>query len=227
MRRCIEVLRETGADCVGGPMVAVGETRLARAIALAQSSSFGVGGVAFRTGREKAGHVDTVAFGAYRREVFDRIGDFDEELVRNQDDEFNFRLTQTRGKIWLDPSIHSIYHSRASLRDLWSQYFQYGFYKVRVIQKRGAVPSWRHLVPGLLVLGILGSLLLALVTRRPLWALSVTGLYAAANMVASLGTARRAWQSLPVLPIAFAAIHFAYGTGFIWGLAHWWRGWSR
>ena len=138
VRVCVENLEKTGADCVGGPMVTVGETSMARAIAAVQSSFFGVGGVAFRTGSEYGGYVDTLAFGAYRREVFDRIGGFDEELVRNQDDEFNFRLTQAGGKIWLDPSIRSIYYSRASLKGLWRQYFQYGLYKVRLIQKRGA-----------------------------------------------------------------------------------------
>src|SRR6185503_15703914 len=129
LARCLELLDTTGADCVGGVIVTEGTTDAARAIAAAQSSRFGVGGVAFRTGRDEPGPVDTLAFGAYRREVFDRLGGFDEELVRNQDDEFNFRLTQAGGKIWLDPSICSVYYSRASFRGLWRQYFQYGFYK--------------------------------------------------------------------------------------------------
>ena len=223
LRRCVELLRETGADCVGGPMVTVGETGVARAIAIAQSSLFGVGGVTFRSGRKRPGYVDIVAFGAYRREVFDRIGGFDEELVRNQDDEFNFRLIQAGGKIWLDPSIRSVYYSRASLRGLWRQYFQYGVYKVRVIQKRGAVPSWRFLVPGAFVLGLLGSLLLALITGQPLWALSVAGPYAVANGLASLWIARRDWRTMPVLPLAFLTLHLAFGTGCLWGLWRWRR----
>lgn len=226
VQRCIQALAQTGADCVGGPMTTLGETGVARAIALAQSSPFGVGGVAFRTGRTQGSYVDTVAFGAYRREVFARIGGFDEELVRNQDDELNFRLTQTGGKIWLDPAIKSLYYSRASLRSLWRQYYQYGLYKVRVIQKRGAVPSWRHLVPGLFVLALLGSWLLALVTRRPRLGLSVVGPYAVANLTASLWTARSEPRMLPLLPLAFATLHLAYGLGFLVGLWRWrdrWR----
>jgi succinoglycan biosynthesis protein ExoA len=220
-RRCIEVLRETKAHCVGGPIVTVGETWVTRAIALAQSSFFGVGGVAFRTGRTNPGYADTLAFGAYRREVFERIGGFDEELVRNQDDEFNFRLIQAGGKIWLDPSIRSVYYSRAGLLGLWRQYFQYGLYKVRVIQKRGAVPSWRHLVPATFVVALLGSLLLTLITGQPLWGLGVAGPYVLANLFASLWAARQDWQTLPILPLAFAIIHLAYGLGFLWGLWHW------
>ena len=226
VRRCIEVLKETGGDCVGGPMVTAGETWIARAIALAQSSFFGVGGVAFRTRRNRPGYVDTVAFGAYRREVFDSVGGFDEELVRNQDDEFNFRLIQAGGKIWLDPSIRSVYYSRASLRRLWRQYFQYGLYKVRLIQKRGAVPSWRHLVPATFVVALLGSLFLALITRQPILRLGVAGPYVLANLLASLWTARRDWRTLPVLPFAFAIIHLAYGLGFLWGLWRWRGRWK-
>lgn len=220
-RRCVEALETTGADCVGGPMVTLGETRLARAIALAQSSVFGVGGVAFRTGRTRAGYVDTVAFGAYRRAVFERIGFFDEELVRNQDDEFNFRLIQAGGKIWMDPSIRSVYYSRATLQSLWRQYLEYGSYKVRLIQKRGAVPSWRHLVPGVFVGALLGSMVLTVVVGRPLWALTIAVPYILANLLASVLVARREWRLLPIIPLAYATLHFAYGLGFWGGIWRW------
>jgi len=221
VRRCIEVLHQTGADCVGGPIAAVGETPVAQAVALAQSSPFGTGGVAFRTGSKRQGYVDTVAFGAYHREVFDRVGGFDEEMLYTEDDEFNFRLVQTGGKIWLDPSIRSIYYSRTSLCELWRQYFQYGFRKVRLIQKRGAVPSWRHLVPGAFVLSLLGSLLLALLTGQVLWVLAVAGPYVIVNGLASLWSGRYAWSTLPILPLVFLILHLAYGLGFLWGVWHW------
>jgi GT2 family glycosyltransferase len=200
---------------------------MAKGIALAQSSRFGVGGVAFRTGSEDGRYVDTLAFGAYRREVFGRIGRFDEELIRNQDDEFNFRLTQAGGKIWLDPSIRSVYYSRASLSGLWKQYFQYGLYKVRVIQKRRAVPSWRHLIPGLFVLSLLFSFLLALITRKWTLVFSVTAPYAMANFSASVWASRHQPRLFPFLPLAFATLHMAYGFGFLAGLWRWRHKWTQ
>lgn len=226
VRRCVETLNATGADNVGGLQQAAGKTLAARAIALATSSPFGVGGARFHYATA-AGWVDTVYLGAYRREVFERIGGFDEELVRNQDDELNFRLTQAGGKIWLDPSIRSTYYSRASFGKLWRQYYQYGLYKVRVIQKRGAVPSLRHLVPGAFVLGLLASLLLALLTRRPRLALSVAAPYAAANLGASLWTGRHDPRTLPLLPVAFAILHLSYGLGFLAGLWRWRDHWHE
>lgn len=220
IRRCVETLAETGADNVGGLQQAAGSTPVAHAIALATSSPFGVGGARFHYAT-KAGWADTVYLGAYRREVFERIGGFDEELVRNQDDELNFRLTQAGGKIWLDPSIRSVYYSRANLRKLWRQYYQYGLYKVLVIRKRGAVASLRHLVPAMFVLALCASLLLVLVTRRPAFGLLVAGPYLMANVGASIWTARTHWHALPLLPGTFSTLHFAYGLGFLVGLWQW------
>lgn len=220
VRRCVEVLTETGADNVGGLQQAVGETLVGEAIALATSSPFGVGGGQFHYA-DKAGWVDTVYLGTYRRQVFEKIGGFDEELVRNQDDEFNFRLTQAGGKIWLDPSIRSVYYGRASLRKLWRQYYQYGFYKVRVIQKRKAPSSFRQLVPGTFVLGLIASSLFALLTRRKLPLLLIASPYTFANATASIWTARHSWRLFPLLPIVFAILHLSYGFGFLQGLWYW------
>lgn len=218
--RCVETLQRTGADNVGGLQQAAGKTPIAQAIALATSSPFGVGGARFHYAT-KAGWADTVYLGAYRREVFESIGGFDEDLERNQDDELNFRLTQAGGKIWLDPSIQSTYYSRASLIKLWRQYYQYGFYKVLVIRKRGAIASIRHLVPAIFVMALCANVLLALFKRRPTLGLVVAGPYVAANISASIWTARHHWQSLPLLPSAFSTLHFAYGIGFLAGLWQW------
>lgn len=219
--RCIEVLSRTHAECVGGPLVTRGQTYVSRTIAVAQSSWFGVGGAAFRTGRREPGYVDTVAFGAYRAVVFERIGAFDEELVRNQDDEFNFRLLQAGGRIWLDPAIRCVYFSRSNLGRLWKQYFQYGFYKVLVFRKRGSIASWRHLVPALFVLALLLSLGLELVTGYMLWGLPVLGPYVVANVIASASASWRHWRLFPLLPVVFMVLHFGYGLGFILGIWQW------
>ena len=222
VQQCVQALAQTAADCVGGVLLTVGENTEAEAISAAQSSPFGVGGAAFRMAHAQAGYVDTVAFGAYRRSVFDRIGLLDEELVRNQDDEFNFRLVQAGGKIWMDPAIRATYYSRASLRKLWTQYYDYGLYKVRVIQKRGAVPSWRHLAPTTFMLALFCGLLLFGLTRRKLF-LGPLFAYTATNLAFSVTTSTRRRGILRYLPLAVATLHFAYGLGFLAGFWRWRR----
>ncbi len=216
VRQCVALLAEMPVDCVGGPIHTIGTTW----IALAQSSPFGVGSAVFRyahTGQ----FVDTLAFGAYCREVFQSIGGFDETLVRNQDDEFNLRLIRSGGKIWLDPRIHSEYYSRTSLRGLWQQYFEYGFWKVRVIQKHRRPASARHLVPALFVFVLGASLVASALTENPLWLLVVVVPYVLVSFVISAWLAQRSsWRYVFLLPLAFGAMHLAYGLGFLAALVH-------
>lgn len=229
LRRCIDALRATGDACVGGPMDTVGETATAVSIAAAQSSRVGVGGVSFRTS-QKAAHVDTLAFGAYRREVFERIGGFDETLVRNQDDELNLRLTRAGGRIWMDPTIRSTYFSRGSLQGLWRQYHGYGFYKVAVMRKHRTVPSWRHLVPATFVAATAAGAVASIARRSPWPIAAVAAPYAA---VVAAGTAealrpgtapdpdRDPAPSIRPATVAAAIVtmHAGYGLGFWSGLA--------
>ncbi|HLU59338.1 MAG TPA: glycosyltransferase family 2 protein [Pseudonocardia sp.] len=221
--RSVRVLQETGAQCVGGAIRTLGTGPVGRAIAAAQSSRFGVGGVAFRTGRPTAGPVDTVPFGAWPREVFSRIGGFDPELVRNQDDELNFRLLQAGGTVWYDPGIRTDYFATPSLRRFWRQYHQYGEYKIRVAQKRGGFASPRHVVPAAFVVATAASLLVAVARRDPRWALAVLGPYAVANGAASVAVARRTGADPTRVAAAFAVLHTSYGTGFLKGLWRWRR----
>lgn len=215
---CIDVLRETGAECVGGPLRTVGIGDQAEAIAIAQSSRFGVGGVAFRTSRE-ARLVDTLAFGAYRREVFGQLGEFDEALVRNQDDEFNLRLTRAGGRIWMDPRVGSTYYSRGTLRKLAQQYFEYGYFKVRVMRKHRTVPSPRHLVPAAFVGALVVTALLAAIGRRR-WPLGLlTGTYVTATGASAVAASPRGRPGLvPLVAVAVATMHLAYGLG-LWRAA--------
>src|SRR4029453_11974231 len=127
-------LRETDADNVGGPAHTKGIGYLQSAICAAYHSPFAVGGARFHQ-VDYEGDVDTVTYGCWPRKVFDQIGFFDEEFIRNQDDEFNLRLTRMGGKLWQSPRIKSWYRPRNSLRSLFRQYMQYGYWKVRVIQK--------------------------------------------------------------------------------------------
>ena len=219
--RCVEYLAKTGADCVGGPIESVGETRTARAIALAMSSPFGVGDALFRYSQREQ-YVDTLAFGAYRREVFERVGFFEEELAGSEDDEFNYRLRRQGGKLFLTPAIRSFYYSRATLRALWKQYFNYGFGKVRVVRKHPRLARLRHLIPSLFVTSLVLTALLGVVSLAfaVLFAL-LAGSYLLLSLACSVRIARReGWQYLPLLPLAFASLHLAYGTGFLVGLPY-------
>jgi glycosyltransferase involved in cell wall biosynthesis len=217
--QCLTVLQETGADNVGGPWVAQGTGYMGRAVAAAFQSPFAVGGAQGHNPHH-TGPVDTVYLGCWPREVFDRIGFFDEELVRNQDDEFNLRLSRAGGLIWQSPRIKSWYHPRASLWSLWRQYAQYGYWKVRVIQKHGLPASVRHLVPVAFVLTMLTLPIAALVWPWALWIWGAFGiLYGACNLAASVATARRSAPTLClVLPAVFACYHLGYGYGFLRGL---------
>ena len=219
IRRCVEVLTETAADNVGGPWVARGKGRVGRAISAAFGSPFCAGGA---RGHDPnySGPVDTVYLGCWRREVFKKIGSFDEELVRNQDDEFNLRLTRAGGKIWQSSKIKSWYTPRDSVAALFRQYVQYGYWKVRVIQKHKAPASFRHLVPGTFVLLIIILPLIGLAWSPGHWMwLGLLGAYAVCNTMVSLVTASGKNKKLfPLLMIVFAVFHFAYGYGFLRGI---------
>ncbi len=222
VRRCLEALEATDADNVGGVVAAKGHTAMAIAIAAAVSSRFGVGNARFRYGGEP-GWVDTVPFGTWRRELFNRIGGFDEELVRNQDDELNFRLIQAGGRIWLDPTIRVAYESRDSLAALWRQYFRYGLYKVRVMQKRRAVASVRQLVPAAFVTALAASAALSVATRRPRWLVAALLPYSVGLAAATAATRPGDVYVAMRVPAAFATLHLSYGAGFLAGLWRWRR----
>ncbi len=227
--RCVEHLQKGEADGVGGPIETVGQTYLSRVIACAMSSNFGVGGSAFRTGTQTARLTDTVAFPAYTRAITERAGPYDEELVRNQDDEYNYRIRKLGGRLILAPDVKCRYFSRSSLRSLSRQYFQYGYWKVRVLQKHPLQMRARQFVPLLFIMALLLSAGLSLVSPLAGWAfVAVAGSYIAANICASCLTAiQRDSRLIPVLPIAFAAVHFSYGLGNIFGLVRFAGNWRK
>lgn len=227
VRECVDALRRSGADNVGGRMDPVSEGLFGRAAALVTQSRFGVGGARFHySDREE--WVDTVYMGAWPRTVFERIGLFDEEQVRNQDDEFNYRLLEHGGKILLSPRIQSRYYNRSTPRSLWRQYFQYGYWKVRVMQKHIGQMRPRQFAPPLFVASLAFGLLLALIS--PVW-LPVLGIivgsYASANLAATLvvGMGEPLLEIL-LLPVAFATLHVSYGLGFLVGLARFATRWQ-
>lgn len=227
MRVGVETLKRTGADNVGGPMHAVGGGRLADAIAAAMGSRFGIGAY-FHFGTEER-EVDTVYLGMYPRAALERIGLFDEELVRNQDDELNYRLRKSGGRIVLTPAMRSRYQNRTSVRKLARQFYQYGLWKVRVLQKHPLQMSPRHFVPPAFVATLLLAAAMAPWLAGARWVLcAALGSYLAACGMAAVGVARRhGWALLPAVFAAFVTMHLSWGSGFLWGLLrfapHWWR----
>jgi glycosyltransferase involved in cell wall biosynthesis len=221
---CVYTLKKyPAAGCVGGLIMNVNEDAASDAIGLAMSSSFGVGNAHFRTGG-KSGYVDTVAFGAYRKEVFEKIGLFDEALTRNQDDEFNYRVTKAGYKIILDPEIRAKYYVRADYSKLFRQYYQYGLWKVYVNRKHNAVTSLRQLVPPVFVLFLFSILLIpvfALFTSfgnefALLWILGFT-LYKIGAFFAAVKQRARPIQ-IPGVIFAFFLLHSGYGLGYLHGI---------
>jgi succinoglycan biosynthesis protein ExoA len=219
IRQCVAALQRSGADAVGGVMHSMGRGYMSQAIALALGSRFGAGDSKFHYAREES-FVDTVPFPAYRREVFERVGLFDETLIRNQDFELNYRIRQSGGKLFLSPAIRFYYTPRSSLSTLWRQYFQYGRWKVRTLQKHPASLRWRQMIPPIFVSTLFGSLLLNFFWPPARWLFAlIAGCYLLANLVAStIAAGRGGWRYLPILPLVFASIHFAWGLGFWYGL---------
>ncbi|MBS0390903.1 MAG: glycosyltransferase family 2 protein [Proteobacteria bacterium] len=209
---CIEQLARSGADNVGGPWVARGSGPMGAAIAAAFQCRWVVGGARSRD-LAYEGEVDTVYLGCWRREAFTRYGPFDETLVRNQDDEHNLRLRLAGGRIWQSGTIRSVYHPRGSLRHLFAQQRQYGYWRPFVVRKHGQPGSWRQLVPALFVAALLLCTLLLPWSRWPLAAL--LALYGGYLALASAAAARAAgsWRLLARLPAVIAAFHLGYGWG--------------
>ena len=210
---------------VGGPIETVASGSIGEAIALAMSSWFGVGGSAFRTGRKRPTFVDSVAFPAYTRAALESAGPFDEELMRNQDDEYNYRLRGMGEQLLLHPDIRSKYYARTSYRKLARQYYQYGVYKVRVLQKHPAQMKARQFAPPLLALTTLVATAALPFSIVPL--IAVLGAWSTLMIAATVkAAAKHGAKYLVLLPPAFLLLHFGYGFGFLRGLLLFARRWG-
>ena len=246
VRRLLEALRRTGADVVGGAVLPVGDGLLGESIACAMRSPLGHGGASFRAGRGAEREADTVAFPAYRREVLLDAGGFDEEMVRNQDDDLHLRLRSDGKRILLLPDLVTLYHCRATRRGLFRQYFGYGLWKVVGWRKRGKLSSWRALAPAIVV-AALGAcaVLSAIIGVSFAQSMAASPIIDAGEAVA-LGLAAAllafvGWYLHYAVPLSIASLfitppppgwrwllappariladmHIAYGLGFWWGV---------
>jgi glycosyltransferase involved in cell wall biosynthesis len=212
--QCVETLKQSRAMCVGGPWLAKGSSLRQGAIAAAFGSIFGSGSARSRR-TDYTGSVDTVYLGAWWRTDLIALGGFDEGLVRNQDDELCLRITRSGGTVWQSGVIRSSYVPRDTLRALWRQFYQYGYWKAAVIRKHRLPASIRQVAPTLFIALLLALSLIALFA--PLARLLVAGLLityvVAAAFAAFAATESHRPASVILVVLSFACMHFGYGLG--------------
>lgn len=211
--KCVAALELNMAECVGGAW-SIDEDITARSpVGLAFASRVGSGGAKSRKSAY-SGFVDTVYLGAWRRNYLVEIGGFDELMVRNQDDELCLRIRMNGGKIYQDNKIRSTYRPRHSLKKLWKQFFQYGYWRPAVIKKHNAAGSWRQYLPPVLVVYLVFGVTLSFVSSLGIVLLLSYPLALFFALYLEYGT------SIPVgrlahATIAVIAMHVSYGVGFL------------
>lgn len=219
----VDNLIQLQADNVGVAMIAHPRNSSLKAAAISEaiSSVFGIGDSYHRTGLDQAIEMDSVPFGCYRREVFEKIGYFDEELVRNQDDEFNARLRKAGGKIWLLPDVEIKYYARDSIAKIAKMFYYYGFFKPLVNKKVGSAATLRQFVPPLFLLSNI-FILLALIFQFKLGLILAACVwipYLSLNLFFSFKITLKQGSLLiaPLLSLIFMIIHLSYGYGYLSG----------
>lgn len=225
VERCLAALRSGSGDNVGGiwEILPGGSGWVSRGIAVAASHPLGVGDAHYRHA-EQAQAVDTVPFGAYHRSLVERIGLYNERLLTNEDYEFNARVRQSGGVVWLDPAIRSAYFARPDLAALARQYARYGFWKARMLRRNISTLRWRQALPPIFVLSLLALALLSILIPPFRWLLAAEVLiYLGVLLVAGLWTAfgRKDLSMVMSVPLAVATMHLAWGGAFLWSLVAW------
>lgn len=217
--KLVRGLKEYEADNIGGVCLTlpINNTAKAKAIAHVLSSKFGMGNSDFRTGLSKPKETDTVPFGCWRREVFDKIGYFDNELIRNQDDEFNGRLRKHGGRIILLPDVKIKYYARDTIRKVWRMFYQYGLFKPLVNSKLKAPATVRQFFPPTLVIGLIFGLIICLAWHPFIWVYLIgIGLYLMLDIFFSFQKKASISEQL-YRAIIYPCVHIAYGIGYITG----------
>ncbi len=222
--RVVEALMEERGQNVGGvwDIRPGGESWIARSIAAAAGHPIGVGGARYRY-TEQAGYVDTVPFAAFHRSLIDQVGLFDETLLTNEDYEFNTRIRQIGGRIWLDPKIRSEYYARSNLKALARQYWRYGYWKWQMLRRYPKTIRLRQALPPLFVLALIFLTLLAPFLTLARWFLiALLGLYLFILLLAGIQLAIKHKSPSFTLgvPLAIATMHMAWGAGFLWSSIH-------
>jgi len=221
--RCVRYQDQYGAENSGGvwKMVPGADTWTARAIVLGLASRFGSGNANVKVGVTQPTWSDSTAFGCFRKDLFERIGMYDEKLLSSSDLDVNQRIRAAGGRVLVMPDIVVNYAADGNLRALGRHVFADGVWVSYVMKFGKRAWSWRHWIPAALVLSLLAGLALGVVSRVFLWmALGVAGLYTAASLAVSLQIAarEREWRYWFLLPLVYAVRHFGFGTGTLFGL---------
>jgi len=218
---CLDTGKRFNTDNIGGVVITLPRNEILQSnlIQAITTHRFGVGNSEFRL-NAKEGFVDTVPFGCYRREVFEKIGLFDERLIRNQDYEFNRRLVKSGGKIWCNPSIKATYFNQQNLIGLFKQAFNTGHWNPWMWYVAPYSFTLRHVIPALFVLSVLSTIVITIFSSWGwLSLLFILSAYFLLALKAALDQSRRfGWWLFPVLPFLFFVYHFSYGIGILKGL---------
>jgi glycosyltransferase involved in cell wall biosynthesis len=218
LRTAVELLERTGADNVGGLMWAEGTTPFESAVARAMTTRLGVGNAPFHVGGEE-GPADTVYLGVFRREAIEAVGGYDEDFTRAQDWEMNYRLRRAGGLIWFTPRLRVSYRPRGSVAALARQYYNYGQWRAEVMRRHPDTVNLRYLAPPTAVVavsaGLVAAVCAAFLSRWLLLGLLVPGGYLAGVLVATLLTGGLPAAARLRLPLVFATMHGAWGSGFL------------
>ncbi|MCZ0974024.1 glycosyltransferase family 2 protein [Streptomyces albulus] len=209
----VRLLEETGAANVGGIMHAEGENAWEEAVAAAMTSKIGVGNAAFHTGGA-AGPAETVYLGVFRREVLEQQGGYNEEFIRAQDWELNFRIREAGGQVWFSPELKVQYRPRPSVRALAKQYKDYGKWRHVVARYHSGSINLRYLAPPTAVCAIAAGLVVGAAVTP--WGLVVPAGYLAAITAGSLPAGKGlSLKARARIPLALATMHMSWGTGFL------------
>lgn len=210
-----------GADNVGAicETLPINDTSTAKAIAAVLSTKFGMGNSDFRVGGlDEVKEVDTVPFGCWHREIFDRIGLFDVDLIRNQDDEFNGRLIKSGGKIYILPHVRVKYFARDKVSKVAKMFYQYGLFKPLVNKKLGSPATLRQFIPLLLVIGLIGGLGISFLWHPFFWAyLTGVSFYLLLALYFSIKSSRHIKQIF-IQVFTYLTVHLSYGWGYLVGI---------
>ena len=222
IRLSVETLLTRECDNAGGVFETRGRGFMGEAIAEMLKTPLGVGNATYRLTQED-GYVDTVPFGCFRRELFERIGGFDERMTRNQDNELNFRIRKNGGKIYLNHNIRVLYYCRDTMRGIMKMGYMNGKWNVITMTLVPGSMGVRHFVPLAFVLSTIVLLLLTLVTRSLLFGGLLAlewGAYLLLDVFYAYTIAKeKGWRFLPVEIVLYPAFHFAYGFGSLCGIA--------